>query len=64
MQNNDKEYKFIGKSDVAFENGNIYEAEPVTNELGDFITVKDESREWYNYDVDFFNENFVLVDKN
>lgn len=61
MKNNVKNFKYIGISDADFRNGNIYEAEPVTESLGDFMSIKDETGEWYNYDLEFFEENFVEV---
>lgn len=56
-------YKYIGESKVAFENGRIYKAEKDHDEFGDFYHVLDESGEWYRYDADFFEQNFVPVDK-
>lgn len=62
-KNNIKEYKYIGISEVSFENGVVYLAEPIKDILGDFMAIKDESGEWYNYGLKFFNENFIPLEK-
>ena len=61
MLNKNNLYKYIGKSKVAFENGRIYEAKPVKDGPWNFMSIKDESGEWYNYGMKFFEENFVEV---
>lgn len=54
-------YRFIGKSCVAFENQQIYEAKRTTEFFGECYSIKDESGGWYIYSVQFFEENFIPV---
>ncbi len=53
-------YKYIGRSQVAFEYGRIYdvreEHDPI---LGDCYAIKDESGEWYCYSKSFVEQNFT-----
>lgn len=54
--------KYIGKSDISFENGTVYEAKPAKDKvLGDYVAIKDESGEWYAYSEKFLKEDFVVV---
>ncbi len=55
-------YEYIGKTQVSFEYGSHYEALPEKDDvLGDCYAIKDESGEWYCYEIDFFNNNFREV---
>ncbi len=55
-------YRYYGKSEVAFEHGECYWAIKGKDDLWEFYSVKDESGEWYDYGVDFFEQNFLRVD--
>lgn len=52
-------FKYIGESQVSFENGTIYEAFKDVDSIGEYYSVKDESGEWYRCSVLFFENNFI-----
>lgn len=54
-------FRYIGKSDVSLEKGNIYEAFKDKDDIGEYYSVKDESGGWYRYSVSFFEKNFEQI---
>ena len=51
--------EYIGESIVAFEHGAVYEVMHVKDEkLGEMVSIRDESGEWYLYSKSFFSDNF------
>lgn len=55
-------YKFIGNSQVSFENGQLYNIRKEQDSvIGECYAIKDESGDWYCYSKTFFEQNFIKV---
>ena len=58
-----KKRRYIGKTTVSFENGELYECDgPRADSLsGAWYDIKDESGEWYMYQEQFVKDNFDMA---
>lgn len=55
---------YIGKSCVPFENGRAYEVdEMMSDSLGNYYDIIDESGEWYRYSEGYVKQNFEMKSK-
>mgnify|MGYP003371282215 CR=1 FL=1 len=55
---------YIGKSCVSFENGRVYEVDELMSDgLGNYHDIIDESGEWYRYSERYVKHNFVIKDE-
>lgn len=53
-------YRYIGENQVSFEKGALYEVSiEHDDQMGDYCSIKDESGEWYDYSMSFFEKNFI-----
>ena len=50
--------KYEGENSAAFENGRLYDARIIHDEMGDGYEIRDESAEWYRYGCQFVAAHF------
>lgn len=54
-------FRYVGETKVAFENGSIYECISGEDSFGRFVSICDESGEWYRYSEHFFKTCFAPI---